>query len=121
METYHLNGNRRDQENDIYSDENSESFEAFQRCIGVVCGFYNAWICPCCCPSPYKTVTEGTVAVVQEFGRFSKLYKPGIYYVNPCTENLTNVDKREQVLDIRRQTVMTKDNINVIIDAVVYF
>jgi len=61
------------------------------------------------------------VGVVQKFGKFSKLYAPGLYYVNPCTESMTFVDKRERIMDIRRQLCMTKDNINVIVDAVVYY
>lgn len=105
----------------VYSDENSAYFEAAQRTCGLICGFFNTWICPCCCPTPYKRVQQGFVGVVQEFGRFSKLYRPGLYYVNPCTEDITFVDKRETVLPVRMQTVMTKDNLNVIIDAVVYY
>jgi len=37
------------------------------------------------------------------------------------TETMMFVDKRETVLDIRKQNCMTKDNIDVIVDAVVYF
>jgi len=59
--------------------------------------------------------------VIQKFGKYAKLYAPGLYYVNPCTEMMTVVDKRERIMDIRRQPCMTKDNITVIVDAVVYF
>jgi len=59
--------------------------------------------------------------VVQKFGKYSKLYAPGLYYINPCTETMTFVDKREKIMDIRRQVCMTKDNIAVIVDAVVYY
>jgi erythrocyte band 7 integral membrane protein len=61
------------------------------------------------------------VGVVQEFGKFSKLYASGLYYVNPCTETMTFVDKRERVMDIRKQIVMTRDNLNCVVDAVVYY
>jgi len=115
------NGTKMMEPNSVYADEDSKYFEGAQRCCGLLCGFFNTWICPCCCPTPYQRIPEGFVGVVQEFGRFSKLYRPGLYYVNPCTEDITMVDKREIVLPIRQQTVMTKDNLNVIIDAVVYY
>jgi len=79
------------------------------------------WICCCCCQTPYKRVYEGYTAAVQEFGKFTKVLAPGLHYVNPCTEELRVVDKRERVLDIRKQNCFTKDNIDIWIDAVVYF
>ena len=103
------------------SGETNACYEGCQRNCGVCCGFTATWICCIFCSSPYKRIMEGNVAIVTEYGKFSKLYAPGLYFVNPCTEELTIVDKREQVMDIRQQAVITKDNINVIIDAVVYY
>jgi len=102
-------------------DESNPCYECSQKCCGVCTGFIKTWICCICCDSPYKTVDEGNVAVIQEFGKFSKLYGPGLYYVNPCTESLVLVDKRERIMPSKGQTVMTKDNVNVIIDAVIYW
>jgi len=102
-------------------DESNPCYESTLSGCGVCTGFFKTWICCCLCDSPYKIVDEGTVAVVQEFGKFSKLYSPGLYYVNPCTETMVFVDKRERVKCIRGQTVMTRDNVNVIIDAVIYW
>lgn len=101
--------------------ENVGCYQGCLKCCGNITGCFKTWVCCICCTSPYQIVKEGTVGVVQEFGKFSKLYGPGYYYINPCTEQITFVDKRERVLDIRRQVCMSKDNINVIIDAVVYF
>jgi len=102
-------------------DESNPCYESTLSGCGVCTGFWKTWVCCCLCDSPYKIVDEGTVAVVQEFGKFSKLYSPGLYYVNPCTETMVFVDKRERVKCIRGQTVMTRDNVNVIIDAVIYW
>jgi len=100
------------------------SISTYENCktgCGLCSGFFQNWFCCCFCESPYKIVQEGNVGVVQKFGKFSKLYAPGLYYVNPCTEKMTFVDKRERILDIRRQICMTKDNITVVVDAVLYY
>jgi erythrocyte band 7 integral membrane protein len=104
-----------------FQDESNQFYEGCLTNCGLIGGFISNWICCCCCESPYKIVHEGTVGVVQKFGKYSKLYAPGLYYINPCTEAMTFVDKREQIMDIRRQLCMTKDNITVIVDAVVYY
>jgi len=102
-------------------DPSVSTYEGCKTCCGLCSGFLKNWICCCFCESPYKIVQEGNVGVVQKFGKFSKLYAPGLYYVNPCTEKMTFVDKRERIIDIRRQLCMTKDNITVIVDAVIYY
>jgi len=99
----------------------TSQYESCMTCCGLFSGFFQNWICCCFCTSPYQIVQEGMVGVVQKFGKFSKLYAPGLYYVNPCTESIKFVDKRERIMDIRRQFCMTKDNINVIVDAVIYY
>lgn len=103
------------------SDEPEHAYEKFITCCGLCSGFLKNWVCCICCDSPYKIVQEGTVGVVQKFGKYSKLYAPGLYYINPCTETMVSVDKRERIMDIRRQICMTRDNIAVIVDAVVYY
>jgi len=118
--------NIRDQERGVQpkyevSPEVESCYGSCQHCCGLFCGFVGTWICCMCCETPYKRILEGTVAIVTEYGKFKKLYPPGLYFVNPCTEGLTIVEKREQVLDTRSQSVITRDNINVIIDAVVYY
>jgi len=102
-------------------DESNPCYEGCLKCCGNCSGFVATWLCCCCCSTPYKRVQEGSVGVVQEFGKFKNLYSPGLYYVNRCTESIVFVDKREKVMAIRGQTVMTKDNVNVIIDAVIYY
>jgi len=103
------------------TEDPNHAYENFITCCGNICGFIQNWICCCCCDSPYKIVQEGTVGVVQKYGKYSKLYAPGLYYINPCTETMVTVDKRERIMDIRKQICMTKDNIAVIVDAVVYY
>jgi len=111
----------KNQDNHAPTEDPNHAYENFITCCGIGCGFIKNWICCICCDSPYKIVQEGTVGVVQKFGKFSKLYAPGLYYINPCTETLVSVDKRERIMDIRKQVCMTRDNIAVIVDAVVYY
>jgi len=114
-------------ERDIHADPYERSPEvescygSCQSCCGLLGGFLATWICCLCCETPYKRIMEGTAAIVTEYGKFKKLYPPGLYFVNPCTESLTIVEKREQVMEIRQKSVITKDNINVLIDFVVYY
>ncbi|KAG6849387.1 hypothetical protein H0H93_008894 [Arthromyces matolae] len=63
----------------------------------------------------------GSVGLVSRFGQFYKSVDPGLTYVNVCTESLRVVDVKIQISAIGRQTVITRDNVNVEIDSVIYF
>lgn len=77
---------------------------------------------PCCpCPNPYREVHQGSVGLVSRFGNFYRAVDPGLVHVNVCTESLRVVDVKIQIAPIGRQTVITRDNVNVEIDSVVYF
>ncbi|KAH8827914.1 hypothetical protein DL96DRAFT_1555489 [Flagelloscypha sp. PMI_526] len=88
--------------------------------LGSVLGFCGA--IPCCpCPNPFKEVHQGSVGLISRFGKFYKSVDPGLVQVNVCTENLRVVDVKIQISPIGRQMVMTRDNVNVEIDSVIYF
>jgi regulator of protease activity HflC (stomatin/prohibitin superfamily) len=88
--------------------------------LGSVLGFCGA--IPCCpCPSPFKQVVQGSVGLISRFGQYYKSVDPGLVQVNVCTESLRVVDVRIQITPIGRQTVITRDNVNVEIDSVIYF
>jgi len=59
--------------------------------------------------------------LVSRFGKFYKSVDPGLVKVNPLSENVKHVDVKIQVTSIPLQTVMTKDNVNVKIDSVIYW
>ncbi|KAK3826074.1 MAG: hypothetical protein J3Q66DRAFT_309501 [Benniella sp.] len=67
--------------------------------------------CCVCCPNPYKVSHPPIVSVLFLFGLF----------VNPLTEKLIEVDIKLQIADIPQQVIMTKDNVNVRIDSVLYW
>jgi erythrocyte band 7 integral membrane protein len=91
-------------------------------CLGWFCGGISVGLfCGFCCCNPYKQVERGFKGIIQRFGRVRQVVNEGLYAVNPCTESLTPVDVRCQVLDLKQQSVLTKDNLAIIIDGVVYF
>lgn len=55
----------------------------------------------------------GAVGLVSRFGKFYKAVDPGLVQVNVCTESLRIVDVKIQISPIGRQTVITRDNVNV--------
>ncbi|KAI1789564.1 hypothetical protein LXA43DRAFT_892751 [Ganoderma leucocontextum] len=90
--------------------------QAFGTCIG----FFGA--VPCCpCPNPFREVYQGSVGLVSRFGQFYKSVDPGLVQVNVCTESLRIVDVKIQISPIGRQKVITRDNVDVEIDSVIYF
>lgn len=53
------------------------------------------------------------MGLVSRFGQFYKAVDPGLAQVNVCTESLRVVDVKIQIISIGRQTVITRDNVNV--------
>jgi len=95
-------------------------YGSFLQGLGSVVGFIGA--IPCCpCPNPFRNVQQGSVGLVTRFGQFYKAVDPGLVQVNVCTEALRVVDVKIQISPIGRQTVITRDNVNVEIDSVIYF
>lgn len=56
---------------------------------------------------------KGSVGLVTRFGQFYKSVDPGLVQVNVCTESVRIVDVKIQISPIGRQTVITRDNVNV--------
>ncbi|KAG0172809.1 hypothetical protein DFQ28_007003 [Apophysomyces sp. BC1034] len=83
--------------------------------------FYSQFPCLCCFPNPYKRVKQGSVGLVSRFGKFYKCVDPGLVKINPITEQIRRVDITIQITDIPRQDIMTKDNVNIAIESVLYW
>lgn len=71
-------------------------------------------------PATVATNKEWEEAIVLRFGKFQRLVGPGFFFKWPLVETFLKQDKRIITLDIARQEVMTKDNISVSVDAVVF-
>jgi regulator of protease activity HflC (stomatin/prohibitin superfamily) len=69
-----------------------------------------------------KIITQGNQALVERLGKFHKKLEPGLNYIIPFIDRVAVEDTiREQVLDIPAQQAITKDNISVEVDAVVFW
>jgi regulator of protease activity HflC (stomatin/prohibitin superfamily) len=68
-----------------------------------------------------KIVQQHEKGLVERFGRYRKTVGPGFNMIVPFIEKMPRVDMREQVVDVPPQEVITKDNVVVTVDAVVYY
>jgi len=96
-------------------------YEGCLRSCGNCQGFFCTWICCCCGGAAYKQIREAEYGVITEFGKFVKLLPPGLHYVNPMTEKFTSYDLRERVVDLAKQSLLTKDNVSITLDAILYY
>jgi regulator of protease activity HflC (stomatin/prohibitin superfamily) len=69
-----------------------------------------------------KIITQGNQALVERLGKYHKRLQPGLNYIIPFVDRIAVEDTtREQVLDTEPQQAITKDNIPVTVDAVVFW
>jgi regulator of protease activity HflC (stomatin/prohibitin superfamily) len=71
--------------------------------------------------SGIKIVREYERAVVFRLGRVTPARGPGIIYVIPLIEQSLRLDMRTLALDVPPQDVITRDNVSVKVNAVLYF
>lgn len=77
--------------------------------------------CAACGCGPVKIIEQGSIGLKLSFGKYVSKLKPGLYTFNPCTDEIRVVDMRAQVLDIGNQSLLTKDNVTLYVDAYVNF
>jgi regulator of protease activity HflC (stomatin/prohibitin superfamily) len=58
--------------------------------------------------------------LVERLGKFQRILDPGLNMIVPFFDTMIKVDMREVVLDVPPQLVITKDNVSVEVDAVIY-
>lgn len=58
--------------------------------------------------------------LVERLGKYQRLLGPGLNMIIPFFDTVLKVDMREVVLDVPPQMVITKDNVNVEVDAIIY-
>ncbi len=68
-----------------------------------------------------RVINQYENGVKFRLGRYAGLMKPGLRILIPIIERMDRVDLRIQTLDIEKQQVMTKDNVPVLVNGVVYF
>ncbi|BGP18955.1 hypothetical protein JCM10213v2_007035 [Rhodosporidiobolus nylandii] len=96
-------------------------YGSMMNCLGAIFGTLGSIPGCFCCPNPFKEVNQGSVGLVTRFGRFSRAVDPGLVKINPLSEKLSRVDVKIQTAEIPRQTVLTKDNLQVDIESVLIY
>ena len=71
--------------------------------------------------SGIKTVRPWQKALIERLGKYQRTADSGLTIIVPILERMIKVDMREQVVDVPPQAVITKDNVVVEVDAVVYY
>jgi regulator of protease activity HflC (stomatin/prohibitin superfamily) len=71
--------------------------------------------------SAIRVMREYQRAVVFTFGRFTGVKGPGLFLLVPYAQQMVRVDLRTVVLDVPSQDVISRDNVSVKVNAVLYF
>jgi regulator of protease activity HflC (stomatin/prohibitin superfamily) len=71
--------------------------------------------------SALNVLNEYERAVVFSLGRFTGIKGPGVVLIFPVLQRMRRVDLRVIVLNVPKQDVITRDNVSVKVNAVVYF
>lgn len=78
-------------------------------------------IAACIIISGIRVINQFERGIVLTLGRYSRTLKPGLNIIIPFIEQVKKVDVRTTPMDIPKQEVITKDNVTVNVDAIVYF
>ena len=68
-----------------------------------------------------KIVSQSDLYVVERLGKFNKVLHGGFHIIIPVVDRVRAIlTSREQLVDIEKQSVITKDNVNISIDGIVF-
>ncbi len=69
-----------------------------------------------------KIVTQSEVLIIERLGKYHKTADAGILFLIPIFDHIrARVDLREKTMDVQPQSVITKDNVTIKIDTVVFY
>lgn len=71
--------------------------------------------------SAVKILREYERGVIFRFGRLSATKGPGIFLIIPFVDKMIKVDLRTVTMDVPPQDIITRDNVPVKVNAVIYF
>ena len=71
--------------------------------------------------SMFRILREYERGVVFMLGRFYKVKGPGLVIIIPVLQQMVRVDLRTLVMDVPTQDVISRDNVSVQVNAVIYF
>ncbi|OPX79814.1 MAG: FtsH protease regulator HflK [Methanosaeta sp. PtaB.Bin039] len=68
-----------------------------------------------------KIVREYERVVIFRLGRYSGVKGPGLFFIIPIIDRVILMDLRVVTIDVQKQVVITRDNVTVDVDAVIYY
>ena len=68
-----------------------------------------------------RVVAQYEKGLVLRLGRYRNTVSSGLTFLVPVIEDMLKVDMRERVINVEPQKVITKDNVSVTVDAVIYY
>src|SRR5205809_1509447 len=68
-----------------------------------------------------RVVSQYEKGLVLRLGRYRTTVDSGLTFLVPMIEDMIKVDMRERVINVEPQKVITKDNVSVTVDAVIYY
>lgn len=68
-----------------------------------------------------KIVREYERVIIFRLGRFSGVKGPGIFLIIPIVDSVVKMDLRVITIDVQKQSTITRDNVTVDVDAVIYY
>jgi regulator of protease activity HflC (stomatin/prohibitin superfamily) len=71
--------------------------------------------------SGLKVVKQYERGIVLTLGKYTGVRQPGLRVIVPIFQQMTRVDVRSTPIDVSKQEVITKDNVTIGVDAIVYF
>lgn len=90
--------------------------------VGLIIGIVAALILLIIIIRSFIIVPQAHAVIVERLGKYNRTLTPGLHVVIPFIEKRSFlISKKEQVLDFKPQPVITKDNVTMQIDTVVYF
>lgn len=69
----------------------------------------------------FRIINQYEKGLVVRLGKYHATVGSGVTILIPFIDSLITVDMREQVINVQPQKVITKDNVSVIVDAVIYY
>lgn len=72
--------------------------------------------------SSIKVVNTGYISILERFGQYYKVLTPGWHVILPFVDYVrSRISMKQQILDIQPQNVITKDNVNISVDNVIFY
>jgi len=89
--------------------------------VSLVLALILLWLVISFITSAIVIVRPYEAAVVERLGRYHRTLYQGLHFVIPILDRVIKVDMRERVVDVPPQEVITRDNVVVTVDGIIYY